>query len=181
MTALDAVVPALAAATVGGVLAAAVAWARLRRLERYVEELAALVAGRILPPYRLLSRALAELAVSSRSLRALERASRKPRRRYIAFYMVVEDGVAPDPKALEASIRRSVERLAGMLGLAEANVSLAYYDPSRMVGIVRTTNTAKHVVLAALGMVRRVAGKRVLIVPVRTTGTIKRAKRALQL
>ena len=68
-----------------------------------------------------------------------------------------------------------------MLGLAEANVSLAYYDPSRMVGIVRTTNTAKHVVLAALGMVRRVAGKRVLIVPVRTTGTIKRAKRALQL
>ncbi|HIP85069.1 MAG TPA: ribonuclease P, partial [Pyrodictium sp.] len=42
------------------------------------------------------------------------------------------------------------------------------------------SHTTKYIVLAALGVVRRVNGKRVLIIPVRTTGTIKRAKKALQ-
>ena len=73
-----------------------------------------------------------------------------------------------------------MRRLAGALGLAEANVSLVYYDPEKPAGIVRATNTTKYVVLAALAMVRRVDGRRALIVPVRTAGTIKRAKRAIQ-
>ncbi len=172
--------PLLALAALALALAVLALTMRVRRLERELEELEQLIATGILPAYRLVSRALAELATSARSIRALERAARKPRRRYIAFYLVTEDAKPPSPESLERAVRKSVERLAGLLGLAEANVALAYYDPERMAGIVRTTNTAKYVVLAALGMVRRIDGKRAMIIPVRTTGTIKRAKRALQ-
>jgi ribonuclease P/MRP protein subunit POP5 len=165
---------------VGLSAALALLYVRLRSVEQRLSELVELITYRVLPSYRLVRVALAELARTSRGLKALERAARRPRRRYVAFYVVAEDGRAPDPKSLEDSIKRAVRQLAGTLGLAEANVDLVYYDPEKPAGIVRTTNTAKHVVIASLALVRSVDGRRVMLIPVRTAGTIKRAKRAIQ-
>ncbi len=154
---------------------------RLRKLEKIVKELTEFIEYVVAPKYRILGQAVAALSTSARCLRALEKASKKPRRRYIAFYIVTEDGKAPDPRELERSIRESLERLAGLIGVAESNISLVYYDPEKPAGIIRATNTTKYLVLAALGLTRRVGRKRVLLVPVRTAGTIKRAKKAIQL
>ncbi|ABM80416.1 Rpp14/Pop5 family protein [Hyperthermus butylicus] len=125
------------------------------------------------------SRSLSTALQSIEAEDALERLRRRRRRRYIAFYVVYEGDSPPQAEEVEKAIVRAVERLAGQLTVALARLQLVYYDHVRGAGIVRATNDTKYVVLAAMGLVRSIGGRRVLLVPVRTTGTIKRAKKAL--
>ena len=130
--------------------------------------------------HRSLKRALAAALASLEAETALERVRRKRRRRYIVFHLVSEDGYPP-PEDVEKAILQAVEKLAGQLTVALGRVQLVYYHPDIGAGIIAASHDTKYVVLAALGLVRRINGKRVVVVPVRTTGTIKRAKRALGL
>lgn len=109
----------------------------------------------------------------------LEKLRRRRRRRYIAFIVVYEGEQPPSPQEVERAIIRAAERLAGQLTVALARLQLVYYDPERAAGILRASHDTKYLVLAALGLVRRIGDKRAVIIPVRTSGTIKRAKRAL--
>jgi len=129
----------------------------------------------------VLERALARALESYEAEDALEKLRRRRRRRYIAFYVVTEDGEPPPPEEVEKAVIRAVERLAGELAVAKARLQLVYYQPERGAGIIRANHETKYLVLAAMGLVRRVAGRRALLIPVRTTGTIKTAKRVLGL
>ncbi|MET1128761.1 MAG: Rpp14/Pop5 family protein [Thermoproteota archaeon] len=113
----------------------------------------------------------ADLEKAARELR------KRRRRRYVVFQLVVE-GDPPEPDEVEKAIVMQVRRLAGDVSLALGNIQLVYYDKSRKVGIIRATNDTKHVVLAALGLVRSVGGRRAVAIPLSTHGTIKRARRA---
>ena len=167
---------------------------RLRSLERLVEEVRGGLAGlgqrlegleedvrSAVYTSSLVYRALGRALESVEAEDALERLRRRRRRRYIVFRLVTEDGSSPPPDEVERALLRSLERLGGQLAVALGRVQLVYYNPDLMAGIVRASHDTKYLVLAAMGMVRRVAGKRALMVPVRTTGTIKRAKQALGL
>ncbi len=129
----------------------------------------------------VLERALARALESYEAEDALEKLRRRRRRRYIAFYVVTEDGEPPPPEEVEKAVMRAVERLAGELTVAKARLQLVYYQPERGAGIIRANHETKYLVLAAMGLVRRVAGKRAVLIPVRTTGTIRTAKRVLGL
>ncbi|HIQ23550.1 MAG TPA: hypothetical protein EYH50_00695 [Pyrodictium delaneyi] len=116
---------------------------------------------------------------SSDAEKFLEKLRRRRRRRYIAFIIVYEGEQPPSPQEVERAIVRAAERLTGQLTVALARLQLVYYDPERAAGILRVSHDTKYLVLAALGLVRRIGDSRAVIIPVRTTGTIKRAKRAL--
>jgi ribonuclease P/MRP protein subunit POP5 len=152
--------------------------ARLSRLESKLKDFEEGLKPAI-SDLRLIKRALSSALASLEAERALELLRRRRRRRYIAFYLIYEGDTPPSPEEVERAILRAVERLAGQLAVANSRLQLVYYDPVRAVGIVRATNDTKYIVLAGMGLVRMIGGKRVMVIPVRTSGTIKRARKAL--
>ncbi|MET1101405.1 MAG: Rpp14/Pop5 family protein [Pyrodictiaceae archaeon] len=145
-------------------------------VHRYDQRLRILEAqySRIIDWNKRVSYALAKALESSEADEVLRRLRRKARRRYIVFVVLSEEKYSPE--TLSKAIEEKVKELGGLLGAAEANVQLVYYDLKRDVGILRTNYHAKHLVLAALSLVRRIGSNRVMVIPLATTGTIKRAK-----
>ena len=152
----------------------------LERVAGRVDELASELEA-LRPDVRMVKRALAAVLAGREAEELVRELRRRRRRRYIVFYVVYEGDTPPQPEELEKAIIRAVERLAGQLTVAKSRLQLVYYDPVRGAGILRATHDTKYLVLAGMALVRMVAGKRVVLVPVRTTGTIKTARRALAL
>ncbi|KSW11429.1 hypothetical protein CF15_00795 [Pyrodictium occultum] len=173
--------PSLAApAALAALVAGLAAWCSLWR--RRLEDRYRMLEERLKAVSREMDRVLKAASYALQSMEAeefLERLRRKRRRRYIAFYIVYEGDEPPSPEEVEQAVKRAVERLAGQLTVALSRLQLVYYDPERAAGVLRASHDTKYLVLAALGLVRRVGGRRAVIIPVRTSGTIKRAKQAL--
>ncbi|GAB6147692.1 Rpp14/Pop5 family protein [Stetteria hydrogenophila] len=155
---------ALLAAATGFLAGLAASLAATRPLARRLSRAAGLLelALRLEARYR-------EAARLARSL------SRRPRRRYIVFEVIPAE--AADAGSLESAIRETLKGLTGVVGLAESGVKLIEYQPGSGRGILRVRAGYKYAALAALGLVRRINGRRVLIAPLATTGSIKRARR----
>jgi len=150
----------LAAAAAAGALAGAAAALALCRRCRRAARIVELVTA---------------MASRERLLVKLRRSiKRKPSKRYIVFEVV---GGPVEPGELEAAIREAFKRLFGEPALAVSMLRLVEYHDDRMIGIVRVRREYKYHALAALGLVRSVSGRRVLLVPVLTSGTLKRARR----
>ncbi len=99
----------------------------------------------------------------------------RPRRRYLVF----EVGTASDvsEEEVRAAIEESFRRLFGEAGAADAGVKLIMYDRVRRRGVVRVRSNGLQRLLAALGTVRRIGQADVVIVPLRTAGTIRKARK----
>ncbi len=102
----------------------------------------------------------------------------KLRKRYIVIAVVAPFN--PSRKEVEEAIRRKLEELYGIIGLAKADPQLVYYEPKLKKGVIRTNQYTKDLVIAALSIIDGIAGKQALIIPVKTTGTIKKAKKILR-
>lgn len=100
--------------------------------------------------------------------------SRKPRKRYIVFEVI---GGPVEPEDLEEAIRNSFVTLFGAPALSVSMIRLAEFDERNMRGILSVRREFKYHALAALALVRRVKDRRVFLVPVLTSGTIKRARK----
>ncbi len=115
------------------------------------------------------------MAARERFLVKLRRSIKKrPSKRYIVFEVV---GGPVEPRDLEREIREAFKRLFGEPALGISMLRLAEYYDDKSVGILRVRREYKYHALAALGIVRTVSGKRVVLVPILTSGTIKRARR----
>lgn len=131
--------------------------ARVRRLEHRVSALSGLL----------------EKAVSfDRVVRKLERAVRKPRKRYIVFRVVSEKPV--DPGSVGRAITDKFREVVGEAGYTLARPKLVQGGDD--CWILRVRHTYKNHAVAVLGLIREVDGIRVILVPVATSGTIKRAR-----
>jgi len=152
-----------------------------KRMKLFEKRIALLegVVERLVKHDKVVARAALHALRSIRAEDFLSKLRAKRRRRYIAFYIVYEGNEPPSPQEVEKAIIRAIERLGGQLSVALGGVQLVYYDPERAAGVIRCTHDTKYVVLAAMGIIRKVGGKRAIIIPVRTSGTIKRAKKAL--
>jgi ribonuclease P/MRP protein subunit POP5 len=133
------------------------------------------------PDIRFIKRSLGAVLQSVEAERLVDLLRRKRRRRYIVFYIVYEGDSPPPPEEVEKAIIRAVERFSGQLTVAASRLQLVYYDPVRGAGIVRATHDTKYLVLAGMALVRMIAGRKVVLIPVKTTGTIKAAKKVLAL
>lgn len=154
-------------------------WRRVIVLERRIAH-SFWVVRQVAKQYSVIARAVSSALASYEAEKALEKLRRKRRRRYIAFVVVVESGKPPEPQEMEKAILSAIRRIGGEIVVADARPRLVYYDPLRGLGIISASHTTKYIVLAALGAIRRVGGRKALVIPIRTTGTIKRAKKALQ-
>jgi ribonuclease P/MRP protein subunit POP5 len=99
-------------------------------------------------------------------------------KRYIIFYIISEDQKI-SPKNVEDAIRSAVKEFLGSMWLEISNPRVIIYLNDSNEGIISTNRAGYKAVIASLPLVKTVDGKKVLIVPKRTTGSLKKAKRLI--
>ena len=118
------------------------------------------------------------LALDSRALRRYLRAVEvrrrgRDRKRFIVFRLLAGRGLGKDE--FEGLVRRSFRQLFGTAALAVAGVSVAHYDPGRGAGVLRVRATHKNHAILALAAIDTLTGGEVIVQPLRTTGTLRKA------
>ena len=121
--------------------------------------------------------ALLNMADLSKTIeKARKAAAMKPRRRYIVFEVIPGD---LDHAEVEAALNETLRKLVGIVGESSSRMKLLYFDKRRSRGIIRIRREHKYLALAVLGLTRSIAGRRVIVIPLAVTGSIKRAKRLI--
>jgi len=103
------------------------------------------------------------------------RASRRPKRRYIVFRVV--SGSEVNERGLNLALLQAARRLVGASVVADSGLQLVYYNPITMKGVLRVRGEYRNLAFGVLGIVRSVGDTRVVLLPLTTAGTIKRARR----
>ncbi|MEM1878185.1 MAG: Rpp14/Pop5 family protein [Desulfurococcaceae archaeon] len=106
-----------------------------------------------------------------------EISAKKLRKRYVVFAAVCEEKVTYEK--LSKTIRNAFIELYGKAYTHKASPRLVLFDEGRQRGVVRVLHIYTDHLVAALGLVRNVEGVDCILVPYRTTGTIKKAKKYL--
>ena len=115
--------------------------------------------------------------ITSKSLIPRQEKDFKIRRRYIVFTVISEHNISK--RELEKAIREVVKELYGIIGLTKSDPQIIFYDPSVKRGVLRTGHLTSNILIASLSSVDNINGKEVLIIPIKTSGTLKRAKKYL--
>jgi ribonuclease P/MRP protein subunit POP5 len=100
--------------------------------------------------------------------------SRRPRRRYIVFKILSEKDV--NERMIYQNLTVAARRLLGSSFLADSGFQLVYYNPLTKKGVIRVRDPYKYLAIGVLGLIRELGGGSALVIPILTTGTIKRAK-----
>jgi ribonuclease P/MRP protein subunit POP5 len=125
--------------------------------------------------YRL-RRIIRLVATLTRTMRIgeVQQKPAKIRKRYIVFQVISKKSF--DQRTVEDALRRAFRSLYGFKGLLQADPRLVYYDEKLNRGVIRIPHTYKYQTLAVLHTIREIDKDKVIILPVKTTGTIKKAR-----
>ncbi len=106
---------------------------------------------------------------------------KKIRKRYIVFAIITDkcDKQQINKRVLEQTIRNKFREIFGETILIKADPQVIYYDPGTCRGVLRIAHIYKKQTIAILGVIRSINNTKVLIIPLKTTGTIKRARKIL--
>ena len=129
---------------------------------------------------KLISAALSSKALK-RFIKAIEeRKSKKIRRRYLVFEVLLHGNEVSSPNdidkvRLEGKIKEAFKELFGSLELSRSGISLVYFDHKEMKGVLRFKAPYRAKVLVALGYIKEINGIDAVIVPLGISGTLKKA------
>jgi len=104
----------------------------------------------------------------------LKEALRKPRKRYIVFQVVSEKTLSRDE--VKSIIDGLIKETFGLIGSGNINAKLISYDENNMKGILRCVHSYRDAVLFALAMASVKTKDKVNIIPLKTTGTLRKAR-----
>ena len=97
------------------------------------------------------------------------------RQRYILFQILKQENFQIDQQEILKLIWQSIWRYFGM---KEANkTGLWLLEISDEYGIIRCSNNTKEIVLTALALIKELKGKKLILSPIKTSGTIKAIKK----
>ena len=99
---------------------------------------------------------------------------RKPRKRYLVFQVLSEKPLSKD--SVQEVFNRVFSEFFGLIGGGEANPKLVLYDEKSMRGVLRFVHTQRSKVLFALAMVSEITNGEVGFIPLKITGTLRKAK-----
>lgn len=129
----------------------------------------------------LLERSLQDIVRSLTAPRDLKKVAaaipKRSRRRYIVFQVVSDRRISSGE--LKSALTEVCRSMLGEVFVVDSGIKLVDYEPRTGRGIVRVRHAYKYKLLAMLGLVREVGGNRVLIYPLTTTGSLKRARKLL--
>ncbi|BBG24420.1 Rpp14/Pop5 family protein [Sulfuracidifex tepidarius] len=96
-------------------------------------------------------------------------------KRYIVFNIVIE-GEPISSGDIEQAVRSSLKDLLGNVWLDIANPRVIFFSINKREGIISTTRTGYKAVIASLPLIKRIGESKVLLIPTKTTGSLKKAK-----
>jgi len=100
---------------------------------------------------------------------------KRVRRRYVVFEVVTSSEVSEED--VRAAIDGSFKRLFGEVGYASVEPKLIFYDKIARRGILRVRSTGLQSLMAALSVIRKVGSAEAMVVPLRVSGTIRKARK----
>jgi RNase P/RNase MRP subunit POP5 len=92
--------------------------------------------------------------------------------------MVIADSHIDRP-LLQSAVRVGLLEKLGEIGFAKADPKLAYVGKDNMSAVIRCAHTEIDAVRAGLALITHIGQKRIHLMPVFTSGTILKCKRAL--
>lgn len=99
------------------------------------------------------------------------------RRRYVVIKLVSRDALRKEE--VEEALSIVFTKVFGEVGYVKANPQLIYFDGNRGSCIVRVNHTHVKALLSVVWMIRSINNKQCLMIPVKTTGTIKKAYKVM--
>jgi len=103
---------------------------------------------------------------------------RRIRKRYVVFTILSDKSLSK--RDVESVITRVFKDFYGSDILVKADPQLVYYEPRLMRGVIRVNGLYKDQLISVLGFIRDVNGVKCLFIPVKTTGTIRKARRIME-
>lgn len=101
----------------------------------------------------------------------------REKERYILFYLITENNKKFSQKEILNAILHSTISLLGEVKIADASLYLIEWNESINFGILKTTNKFKDEIIFAISIISKINDCPVSFNPIKTFGTIKRAKK----
>jgi ribonuclease P/MRP protein subunit POP5 len=98
----------------------------------------------------------------------------KAKKRYVVFATICEERVSE--REIEEAIRNNLVKHFGVDIYRKASPRIILYDIESGRGVIRVLHTCTNHLIATIGLVKQVGKTRCLIIPIRTTGTLKKAR-----
>ncbi|MFW9936857.1 MAG: Rpp14/Pop5 family protein [Candidatus Thorarchaeota archaeon] len=93
------------------------------------------------------------------------------------FIIIKEEKDKLERNEILKSIWTSIWRYFGLKGANKAGLWLLELDLMKNYGIIRCSNKTKEIIISSLTLIQEISGKRVILSPIKTSGTIKVIKR----
>jgi ribonuclease P/MRP protein subunit POP5 len=104
----------------------------------------------------------------------------KERQRYIFFRIFTENELSFDQNYLLRTIWQSIWRYFGMKEANKIGLWLTEVNLEKGYGIIRCSHHTKEIIISALALIKEINGKKVILSPVKTSGTISSIKKKLK-
>ncbi|MBY9003015.1 MAG: hypothetical protein KGD73_03505 [Candidatus Lokiarchaeota archaeon] len=101
---------------------------------------------------------------------------RNERNRYIIFKIINEGILAIHHSDILKSIWKSIWHFFGMKEATKIGLWLIEIDLENKFGIIRCAHQTKEIIITALSLVTEINGNKIILSPVKTSGTIKSIK-----
>ena len=105
---------------------------------------------------------------------------KKERHRYLLFKIFCQDTLNFDEKLILKAIWKAIWRYFGLKEASKVGLWLLEFNNNNTYGIIRISHSTKEMIIAAITLIREINGNRVIIVPIKTSGTINVIKRILK-
>ncbi len=103
--------------------------------------------------------------------------TKKERQRYILFKIIKESEWTFTQQELLNSIWRSIWTFFGMKEANKIGLWLIELDLEKQFGILRCSHETKEIIITALTLIQFIKEKRVILSPIKTSGTVKSIKK----
>jgi RNase P/RNase MRP subunit POP5 len=97
---------------------------------------------------------------------------KKERHRYLLFKYILREDFKIDNKDFLKAIWKAIWRYFGLREASKVGLWLLELDFQHKYGIIRFSHNTKEIVITAITLIREIEGERIILSPVKTSGTI---------
>ncbi|MBD3342752.1 MAG: hypothetical protein GF353_26885 [Candidatus Lokiarchaeota archaeon] len=100
--------------------------------------------------------------------------------RYIIFDIITEDLNRLNKSKILNSIWNSIWRYFGMNEACKIGLWIIDLDLNKNFGLLRCTDKTKEIVITSLTMIKEIENKKIILSPVKTSGTLKSIRKYIK-
>jgi ribonuclease P/MRP protein subunit POP5 len=105
---------------------------------------------------------------------------KKERNRYLLFKLICQDNLKVENAIILQIIWRAIWRYFGLKEASKVGLWLLEFSTDNKFGIIRISHNTKELIITAITLIKEINGKRVILSPIKTSGTINCIKRYLK-